>query len=89
LLFGSTVGEVTFVPSDELHPPGEDEPLVKTALPLFANFLFFGTFTAFPISFFSDTIFDKSAAKSAMVSANKKNKTQVKIEDRKFINTRK
>jgi hypothetical protein len=70
-------GEVTFVPSEELAPHGEDEAVPKAALPLVPSFLFFGpVLPASPVSFFSDTILLKSAAKSAIVSENKtKNNT--------------
>jgi hypothetical protein len=64
-------GEVNFVPSEELAPPGEDEPLPKTALPLVANFLFFPAFPAPQASFFSETILLRSAAKSSIESAKR------------------
>jgi hypothetical protein len=75
LLLGNTFGEVTFVHIEELHPPGEDEAVPKTVLPLVANFLFFGAFPAPPVSFFSETILLKSAAKSAIVSEIKTKNT--------------
>jgi hypothetical protein len=74
------------MPIEELHPPGEDEPDVKTWLPLVANFLFL-VFPAPPVSFFSDTILLKSAAKSAIVSEKVKQK-QVKSGERKLQNKR-
>jgi hypothetical protein len=72
LVFYTTFREVTFFPSDELAPHGEDEAVPKTALPLGPNFLFFPAFPAPPVSFFSETILLKSAAKLAIKSEKQK-----------------
>jgi hypothetical protein len=85
LLFGNILGEVTFVPTAELLPPGEDEPLVKMALPLVDIFLFFGIFAAPPVNFFSDTILVRSAAKSPIVSEIRETKHKLKTGDKKLI----
>jgi hypothetical protein len=65
------------VPIEELQPPGEDDPDPgpKTELPLVAIFLLFTAFPALPaplVSFLSETILERSAAKSAIVSENNK-----------------
>jgi hypothetical protein len=77
LLFGNTFGETTFVPNDELAPHGEDDVVPRTALPLGPNFLFFPALPAPPVSFFSETILERSRAKSAIVSENKRKSNEV------------
>jgi hypothetical protein len=91
LVFYTTFGEVTFVPIEELAPPGDDEAVPKTALPLVASFLFFPAFPAPPVSFFSETILLKSAAKLAIESEKRKimnklntGKENYKINSRNF-----